>query len=141
MKISLGIPGREELNLELDTDGAGYIHSAKVSAVGNWTFLKLVQELRKNLHGDIASVPRPIGNSTGSLLIREALLRARGLWSPPYVDEETCHCRSVATSIVDLAIVSGAHTPRQVSAETSASTACGTCRPNVEAMITYRLQS
>lgn len=139
MKYSVGIPGREEVTLDIDLEKDGQIKSAKVHAVGSWDFLRLVQELRKRLVGEIHTVTAPQGSSTGAMLVRELLLKAQGLWQPPYVEDELCHCRGVPTKNVELAILSGAHTPVQVSAQTSASTACGTCRPNVEALISYRL--
>jgi len=65
----------------------------------------------------------------------------RGEWNPPYTHEEICHCRAVPTREVEKAIIMGAHTPQKVSRWTSASTACGTCRPDVEKMISYFLSS
>ena len=139
VKIDVSIPGREELHLELTVNDQGQIQKSQVKAVGGWDFLKLVQEFRQNLKGAVKDLVAPHGASVGALLIREAILKAQGNWTPPYCEEELCHCRGIPTEKVDLAILSGAHTPRQVSAQTSASTACGTCRPNVEAMISYRL--
>jgi len=139
VKVDLQIPGREEIHIQVELDKDQTIRRARVSALGPWSFLQKIAELRANLKGPLKSVPVPIGSDLGDLLIREALLRLRGEWSPPYQEEELCHCRAVPTATVDLAIVAGCHSPRKVSAETSASTACGTCRPNVEAMINYRL--
>ncbi|MCB0386481.1 MAG: (2Fe-2S)-binding protein, partial [Bdellovibrionales bacterium] len=89
--------------------------------------------------GNIGQIPLPEGSSTGAMLLREVILKAQGKWQYPYEHEELCHCRVVATSKVDAAILTGAHDPRDVSKQTSASTACGTCRPDVEAIIAYRL--
>jgi bacterioferritin-associated ferredoxin len=140
-KITVEIPGREQLTIEYEVKSDGQLATAKIHAVGNWQFLRLVQEFRSQFAGTLETLVPPEGCSVGHLLIREAVLRAQGKWSPPYVDEELCHCRAVPTSKVELAILGGAHTPRQVSYETSASTACGTCRGDVEALIAYRLGS
>ncbi len=91
-------------------------------------------------HGDnIKSWPLPEGLSHSELLLKELLLKIKGQWNFPYQADELCHCRCVPTAIVDQAILAGAHTPEAVSRWTSASTACGTCRSDVEKMINYRL--
>lgn len=66
-------------------------------------------------------------------------MKARGDWDFPYKDIEICHCRMVPTEIVDQAIVAGANDPETVSRLTMASTSCGTCRPDVERILRYRL--
>lgn len=81
----------------------------------------------------------PAGNSHSALLVRELLLKIRGEWKFPYADLELCHCRAIPAAAVDQAILCGAHTPETVSAISSASTACGTCRPDVQAILAYRL--
>lgn len=81
----------------------------------------------------------PAGTSHVDLLLREFILRAQGNWSYPYPHLELCHCRSVPTETVDQAILAGAHDPARVSAQTSASTACGTCRFDVMKILNYRL--
>jgi bacterioferritin-associated ferredoxin len=97
-----------------------------------------IQNRLKN-EADLTKWSLPSGTGHGDLLIRELILRARGEWAYPYEHLELCHCRSVPTEIVDQAILSGAHEPKQVSTRTSASTACGTCRPDVQKIINYRL--
>ena len=73
-----------------------------------------------------------------TLILSEMILKLRGEWNFPYADEELCHCRSIATQTVDQAIIAGAHSPEVVTRQTSASTACGTCRPTVQKIIEYR---
>ncbi len=80
----------------------------------------------------------PEGDGHVELLLRELILKTRGEWVFPYQEDELCHCRSVPTSVVDRAIMNGSHTALAVSRETSASTGCGTCRPQVERIIEYR---
>ncbi len=133
-------PGREEASLTVELASDGTIRRADLYGIGGPAFLRALCDLRARLTGSWREVPLPTGNHPGALLLRELLLKARGEWRFPYEDEELCHCRAVPTAVVDQAICRGAHTPQKVSSMTSASTACGTCRPDVEAIIKYRLQ-
>ena len=134
------IPGREELHLQLKVDDSGQIQEAQLKGIGNSQLLKLLKDYRPKLTGNLNDVPLPEGKETSSMMLRELILKAQGKWDFPFKEEETCHCRVVSTEKVDQAILVGAHTPQQVSEQTSASTACGTCRPDVEAMLDYRLK-
>ena len=133
-KVHLSIPGREELSLDVSSG------KAVLTGVGDLQFLNLLKDYRAQLESGFESVKPPEGKSTGELMLREAILRVQGKWDFPFKEEETCHCRVVSTEKVNQAILVGAHTPREVSEMTSASTACGTCRPDVEAMIDYRIK-
>jgi bacterioferritin-associated ferredoxin len=138
-EFSVSLPGRESASLTFDLDGQGEIKNPKLSGIGGPAFLNLLKQLRDQLKGKLSELAIPQGNALEQILLRELFLRAKGEWLYPYSEPEVCHCRMVAAAIVDAAIVCGAHTSREVSAQTSASTACGTCRPDVEAMIKYRL--
>jgi NAD(P)H-nitrite reductase large subunit len=139
--ISLEIPGREKLSLKLDVSADGVIVSAVLKGVGDRSFLKFLESYRAHLKGPLKQLPLPMGHSPAELLLTEAILRARNEWNPPGVDDEVCHCRSVPRVVIDRAIVAGAHSAAKVSAWTSASTACGTCRPEVEAHLRFRLRT
>jgi len=139
--IALKIPGREQLDFSVEIDASGVIQKARLTGVGNQAFLADLKNYRKNLKGKLQELPLPNGNSPAELMITEAILKLRGEWTPPYLEEEICHCRNVPLAVVDAAIVAGAHTPAKVSAWTSASTQCGTCRPDVEAYLRFRLRS
>ncbi len=94
-----------------------------------------------NQYGEkIENWPEQISNRHEDLLINELILKAKGTWVFPYVDLELCHCRVIQTKIVDEAIISGAQTVEKVSRITSAGTACGTCKPNIEKILKYRLK-
>ena len=134
-KVQLAIPGREQLSLDVSGD------KAVLTGVGDLSFLNLLKEFRVKLESGVDSVIPPEGKSTAELMLREAILRVQGKWDFPFKEEETCHCRVVSTEKVNQAILVGAHTAREVSEMTSASTACGTCRPDVEAMIEYRIKN
>ena len=77
--------------------------------------------------------------SHAEIVIREFVMKLKGTWDYPYKDEEICHCRHVKTKTVDQAIVNGAHTHELASRWTGCSTACGTCKPDVEKIIKYRI--
>ena len=131
--------GREEASLRLELNDMDEIVNAKLSGIGGPEFLRLLKETRLKLEGDLQKLSLPEGVSPAALCLRELILKAKGEWSYPYESEELCHCRAVPTIVVDQAICVGAHTPRKVSDLTSASTACGTCRPDVESILIFRL--
>lgn len=137
--IKVSIPGREEMQLSLKVEN-DQILSAQLTGVGGPTFLQTLVEWRGHIKGHIGSLPLPEGNSIAELMLRELILKAQGKWDFPYKDDELCHCRMVPTAVVDAAIICGAHDPKTVSRQTNASTQCGTCRPDVESIIRYRLQ-
>ncbi|MBX2986656.1 MAG: (2Fe-2S)-binding protein [Bdellovibrionaceae bacterium] len=113
--------------------------TCRLRLIGCEALLQQVRALRERHGDDPQSWALPAGSGHTDMLIRELILKRRGEWDFPYKDAEICHCRLVATVIVDQAIVTGAHTPEVVSRWTSASTSCGTCRPDVEKIIAYRL--
>ncbi len=139
MRVEIKIPGREELCLEIEVDASGQILSSSLIGLGDLHFLKSLQIWRKNLVGALDELKMPDGNSAFALMMREALLKIKGQWQNPFTDQELCHCRAVPLAKVEAAIFAGAHTPEKVSRWTSASTSCGTCRPDVEAILKYRL--
>lgn len=127
------------MELTIPSEGGSDLKLAQIRAVGSLDFLKKVQEWRERLSGSLSDLELPVGEDLGAILLREVFLKAKGEWSYPYSEDQICHCRAVPTATVDTAIVCGAHTSQEVSRQTSASTACGTCRPDVESIIKYRL--
>lgn len=113
----------------------------QVTFKGCHEFTEIMLSFKRNFGVDIARWPLPKGNSHSEMLIRELILKLQGKWQFPYVDQELCHCRHVSTSIVDEAIINGAHTSELASLWTGCSTACGTCRADVETIIKYRTDS
>ena len=110
-----------------------------VRASGCHALLELIRKKSQTEGNDLNKWTLPMGVSHEELLLKEALLKLQGQWQYPYEHEELCHCRAITTKKVDEAILMGAHTPEKVSRQTSASTACGTCRTDVEKIIAYRL--
>jgi bacterioferritin-associated ferredoxin len=121
--------------IEAYQDSSGW----HLQARGCSDLLKLLKSCHRDQGADIAQWPLPVGLSHAEMLVRELILKAQNRWQYPYHHEELCHCRTVLTKRVDEAILMGAHRSEIVSRQTSASTACGTCRPDVEKIIEYRL--
>lgn len=134
MKIRAELPGQDWISGEQNGQ------SWTIEARGCRLFLQMVRRLQSQ-----EPDPRKWTPSTDldhvALLLKEFILKARGEWKYPCSEDELCHCRFVRTQTVDMAILNGAHTPQQVTRQTSASSNCGTCRPEVEKLIEYRLKA
>lgn len=139
INVSVSLPGREEINLDLQVSADGQITKSKLTGVGGPKLLDVLETWRPKFSGKLIDIEPPRGADPATILMRELVLRAQGAWQFPFAEEELCHCRAIPTRVVDMAIITGAHTPEEVSRLTSASTACGTCRPDVRAIINYRL--
>ena len=137
--VRVALFGRDEVELDLELNAAGEILKSELRAVGCPKMMELVRTWRQLLSGSIAQISMPTENDHASILFRELLLRAQDNWHFPYEDVELCHCRAVPTQKVDDAIIAGAHTTLSVSRQTSASTSCGACRPDVEKILNFRL--
>lgn len=137
MKYKAELQGRDFIEVELDSNSAS--SAMRVNMVGCSNFMDVMKSMRKNFGPDLRQWPVPTATDHASLLVREIVLKLQGLWDFPYKEAELCHCRSVETSTVDQAIVAGAHNTEKVSRWTTASTSCGTCRPQVQKIIDYRL--
>lgn len=143
MKIKVELEGRDFIEVECEDENSlgSNIPGAvkKVTMLGCSEFMEMMQRMRRNFGVDLARWPLPEGHDHSSLLLKEMILKLRGEWAFPYAHSEVCHCRTVSAHAVDQAVVAGAHTTEVVTRQTSASTACGTCRPEVQKIIDYRL--
>ncbi len=139
MKCRVELDGRDFIEVEYEGNESSQGKLLQVSMVGCMEMLEMMQKMKRSFGTNIHSWPLPDGRDHSSLLLRELILRLRGEWKFPYEEEELCHCRTIPAHTVDQAIIGGAHTAEMVSRQTSASTACGTCRPNVQKIIDYRL--
>lgn len=132
--------GRDRIEVTLDVSADPQLREApKVTFRGCTEMMDLMLSMRRDFGIDPATWPVPEGDSHAEMLLRELVLKVRGEWFLAYKEAEVCHCRKVSAATVDEAILAGAHTPQMVSRQTSASTACGTCRPDVQKMIDHRL--
>lgn len=139
-KLRVELFGRDYIEVEYEGEDPLWPGALKrVNIVGCANFMDMMQSMRKNFGPDVTKWPLPEASDHSSLLLRELILKLRGEWHYPYGEDELCHCRSIPTQTVDQAIIAGAHTPEIVTRQTSASTACGTCRPNVQRIIDFRL--
>ena len=134
MLIRAELKTRDLIEAKVDEQG----HVLALNVVACRACLDLLRSFR-NKDPDPRQWVMPEGSSHSELLLREFLLRLRGQWKRPYLGDEICHCRVVKTETVDQAILAGAHTTNQVSRATNASTSCGTCVPDVQDLINYRL--
>jgi NAD(P)H-nitrite reductase len=146
MKLKVELEGRDLIEVECEGEessspGAIPGKVLKVNMVGCTEFMSLMQSMRRHFGVDVSKWPLPEGKDHSSVLVREMVLKLRGEWKFPYEHKELCHCRNVDASIVDQAIIAGAHSTDAVTRQTSASTACGTCRPEVQKIIDYRLKA
>jgi NAD(P)H-nitrite reductase large subunit len=132
MQIRISLENRDEIQFEIQENGT-YTLQVK----GCWDLLQQAKTLRA--HKTIEEIPVPTGNDHVSMMLREALLRAKNKWALPYQDEELCHCRFVPTKKVEQAIVAGAHDLASVGRACSAGITCGSCKPDIEALLEYRL--
>lgn len=130
-KIIAAISGRDQIEIDLQNQS--------VSFEGCTLFSDLILDYKKKHSLSPHQWPYPQGTGHHHLLLKEFLMKLHGKWRLPYEHEELCHCRLVSTQTVLEAIAVGAHHPQMVSRWTTASSACGTCRPEVEKLIRFRL--
>lgn len=131
-------PGREKVHLEYDwIDSQLKIHRLELR--GGLTFLEYSNKIAQELLTKGRGTPLPMGRDSYELIWREVMQKILGQWDDPVSQSELCHCRRVSTHKVDLAVLYGAHTIKEVRKRTSANTGCGTCLPDVQALLDRRL--
>lgn len=117
------------------------VESVSYHASGSLSFLRYCQAQAQRLKGPVCNIEIPSGNSPWEIIWREILLKIKNQWVEVIEHEELCHCRRVASSKVDLAIVYGAHSAADIRKRTSANTGCGTCLPVIEDLLKQRLEA
>jgi bacterioferritin-associated ferredoxin len=133
-KVHVAMCGRDEITI------APCIQGTEFSWIGCSIFCEIVQQWASNQNSkDPREWTLPRGLDHASLLLKEALLRYRGDWSPPYSEEDICHCRRVTTRRVYDAILNGDHSLDTLRRTTSAGTSCGSCRRDLVALLDYCL--
>ncbi|GIL17417.1 MAG: hypothetical protein BroJett040_11680 [Oligoflexia bacterium] len=133
--IRVELKGRDLIEYVCDED----TKRESLNVIGCAELMQLIQRYQENGQ-PVAQWELPMGKSHSEVLVRELISKVRGVWNFPYPHDELCHCRAVQTETVDQAIIAGAHTASAISRVTSASTACGNCRFDIEAILQYRLQ-
>ncbi len=139
MKTKVELEGRDFIEVEYEGENSLEGSFLSLSMVGCGDLTRLMQQMKQQFGKDPRVWTLPEGADHASLLVRELILKIKNQWQFPYAEAELCHCRNISTHLVDQAILAGAHRPEVVSRQTSASTACGTCRPQVQKIIDYRL--
>lgn len=132
---------RDEIEMCLSLSGQKIIR-AEIKSVACPECLVEIKKLKENLKAhanDFSQMPLPKGSHHSAVLIRELIMKSRNQWNFPYKELELCHCRQIATEIVDAAIIGGVHLVSEIGEKTMAGTACGTCRPVSQMLIDYRL--
>lgn len=133
VRVELG--GRDQI----EVSGHKGVSTPKVHFKGCTELMELMKSMRTEHGDDIRQWPMAAGVSHAEILLRELQLKLSGQWNFPFNAVNVCNCRHVPTAVVDQAVISGAHTTAVVSRQTAASTNCGTCRPDVQKIIDFRL--
>jgi bacterioferritin-associated ferredoxin len=133
------LKNREWVEFDIQLQG-DVVSRIEYHACGCQNLLEAAEKASKTLRSKKLSQLSWPGNTHWDLLVSEAMDRLKGKFEIPYKEEELCHCRKIPTTIVDEAIVLGAQTPEKVTKWTTASSGCGTCRPNVQKIIDYRIK-
>ena len=131
--------GRDQIDVEFEFGAHGVAHIKIAAISGCSKFQQAAKTLIAQITRDKSWPATWNGADHAAILLRELVLRATGRFLLPYQENELCHCRAVPTEVVDRAIISGCHSVEAVARSTSAGTSCGTCKPDTEKMIAYRL--
>lgn len=123
----------DHIELQILASGA-----VSIQVQGCSQMMSLTQHLQQTYGADFRVWPYPSGVSHAELLWKEFLQKLHQKWTPPYTDEEVCHCRKVSLKRVEEAILRGALTTEMITEKTQASSACGTCRPDVDKILAWR---
>lgn len=131
---------REWLEFEVRVTPSGQVEEVIWRGFGCGDLLSTAEKFASALRGQVLSdFCWNSGHSHSDILTQEILDKLTQKFKIPLVDEELCHCRKIATKKVDEAVVLGAHTPELVRSWTTASSGCGTCRPEVVKIIESRI--
>lgn len=134
MPVVAEIKGRDRLEVTS-------LEPFQMKVIGCHHLFDFLADHKSKYGSNLMKWPMPAGSDHVSLLVRELLLKLNGQWVHVYPHDEVCHCRNVSLETIEQAIFMGAQTPEMVSKWTSASTACGTCRADVEKILQFRLGS
>lgn len=140
LKAKAEVPKREWVEFEIEVDEQGTVSALKWNALGCHNLIEAAGRAANLLLSRKLENQSWPGAEHWDLLLSEVFGRLQGKFQLPREGEELCHCRRIQAAVVDQAIVMGAHTPEKVKAWTAASSGCGTCRPEVEKLICFRLK-
>ncbi len=112
-----------------------------IHVIGSVDLLDLVAQKRK-LFGDDPTRWPALDTLTSSddLLLNEFILKCKSEFKLDYEHAELCHCRMVPTEKVYDGIKQGCISIDDIGRTTLAGTGCGSCRPDIEKLLTqFRL--
>jgi bacterioferritin-associated ferredoxin len=133
------IVGGDEVEVVLHLNGQ-IIDKSEWKVIGREALYVAVHGLKSQMKGPLSSLSVPEGRSPEQLLLRELVLKIKGLWGDAPSDPELCHCRKISQANVERGIILGAHSIEKVRQRTSANTGCGTCMPEIEELLKKYLQ-
>ncbi len=68
------------------------------------------------------------------------ILKCQNKYDPPYKHDELCHCRLVQSQNVVESICQGNFEVTEISRTTLAGTGCGSCKKDIDDMISYHIK-
>lgn len=139
MEARVEIPQRCWIKVQLQMDEYKNIQKVNWNAQGSFELIRESEKFfesmnQKNLN-QLEVVFPPTGPKTHHLLFQRLLDKLKGEFKETDQGLEICHCRKISQGEIEKAILLGAHTADKVKKWTTASSGCGTCRPEVEGII------
>lgn len=111
-------------------------HDGKIHVKGPLTLIEQMNELRKQHGRNPALWPELVKLTTANdLLVNEFILKVKSQFKLSYEHEELCHCRMVPAEKVYEAIKQGCQSVEAVGRCTLAGTGCGSCRVDIEKLL------
>ncbi len=131
MQVICKSPFQAEISLK-----DGIIH-----VIGSTSLLTKLNQLRKISGGNPAAWPvLEFLENEDDLLVNEFILKCKSAFKLAYDHAELCHCRMISAEKVFAAIKQGCRTVDDIGRTTLAGTGCGSCRPDIEKLLTqFRL--
>ena len=112
------------------------LNDGKIHVTGSLTLIEQMIGLRKQHGSNPEFWPElPTKISANDLLINEFILKVKSQFKLSYEHAELCHCRMVPAEKVYEAIKQGCQSVESVGRTTLAGTGCGSCREDIEKLL------
>ena len=113
------------------------LQDGKIHVTGPLSLIEQMNSLRKQ-HGSNPAVWPDLAKlkSADDLLINEFILKVKGQFKLSYEHAELCHCRMVPAEKVYEAIKQGCQSIEAMGRTTLAGTGCGSCREDIQKLLT-----
>ncbi len=131
MQVTCKSPFQAEISLK----------DSVIHVIGSTLLLATIAQLRKTNGNDPRKWPElEVLKTEDDLLINEFILKCKSEFKLAYEHAELCHCRMITAEKVFDSIKQGCRTIEDVGRTTLAGTGCGSCRPDIEKLLTqFRL--